>query len=421
MKKTATYCFFAILTVLIVALYSGGIAAADPSNTQLGTGALASTTTGVDDTALGFNALFADTAGSYNTATGFQSLFQNTTGTANTATGTNALEQNTTGADNTATGFQSLVQNTTGTANTATGMNALEQNTTGSNNAGSGFRTLVNNTTGYNNTATGVNALSSNTTGFFNTAAGMNALFSNTTGVYNTAAGLHALYSNTTGMNNIALGVAALNSNTTGQNNIGVGVYGGFNLTTGDNNIDIGNGGVAAEANTIRLGAQNTQTATYIAGITGSGIMGTDVVISNAGQLGVVLSSARYKKDIHDMGQSTNGLMKLRPVTFRYKSDEQGVKQYGLVAEEVETVYPELVVHDADGKVESVRYSMLTSMLLNELQKQIKANQKQAERIEQLTAHVAQQKISTEQRLANLERTVIAQGRDRNVQAAFNR
>src|SRR5262249_21375731 len=155
---------------------------------------------------------------------------------------------------------------------------------------------------------------------------------------------------------------------------------------------------------------------TFIAGISGTIVSGPDVVVNGAGKLGVVVSSARYKKDVKDMGALTNSLMKLRPVTFKYKNDDQGNTQYGLIAEEVEKLYPELVTYDNEEKVETVRYSMLTSMLLNEVQKQDRENAKQAEQTRQLTADLAaaQQQnarlTSTfEQRLSNLEHVMRAQ------------
>jgi hypothetical protein len=225
--------------------------------------------------------------------------------------------------------------------------------------------------------------------------------------------------------------VGALFTNTTGTNNIAIGVNAGYNPTAGSNNIEVGNAGVAADTNTIRVGTQGTQTKAFIAGIAGSAVTGSDVVVNGSGQLGVVVSSARYKRDIKEMGSSTDGLMKLRPVTFAYKSDQQATKQYGLVAEEVEQVYPELVVHDKAGKVESVRYSMLTSMLLNELQKQSsnlskqkKINQQQAERIDRLDAKIAREasrRAALEERFAKLERTIVAQHQDGKVDTAFNR
>src|SRR5262249_49102774 len=132
------------------------------------------------------------------------------------------------------------------------------------------------------------------------------------------------------------------------------------------------------ESKTIRIGTQGTETATFIAGISGSAVTGNAVVVSSTGKLGIVVSSARFKRDIHDMGGASTGLMKLRPVTFRYKNDPGGIRQYGLVAEEVARVYPELVSYAPDGKVETVNYLTLTSMLLNELQKRTAENQRQA-------------------------------------------
>jgi len=189
----------------------------------------------------------------------------------------------------------------------------------------------------------------------------------NTTGVNNTA----ALQNNATGTDNTATGVDALSANT-GSTNIGIGTNAGENLTTGDNNIDIGNEGVAAESNTIRIGTQGTQTDTFITGIFGSSKIkkACEVVVETTGLLGCVKSSARYKRDIRDMGDASDKLMKLRPVSFTYKVDSTGIQQYGLIAEEVEKVYPELVIDDADGNAETVAYQVLPAMLLNEAQKQ---------------------------------------------------
>src|SRR5262249_33930744 len=186
----------------------------------------------------------------------------------------------------------------------------------------------------------------------------------------NTAGGANALLNNTTGFNNVAIGSRALFTSTSGNANIGLGQDAGFNLTTGSNNIEIGNVGAPTDDKGIRLGTQGRQMSTFVAGISGSAVSGAEVVVSGNGRLGVVVSSARYKHDIRDMGASTDRLMKLRPVQFQYRDDTAGITQYGLVAEEVEQVYPELVTRDTNGRVETVRYSMLTSMLLNELQKQ---------------------------------------------------
>jgi hypothetical protein len=254
------------------------------------------------------------------------------TGSYNTATGANALYENE-GAGNTADGFSALYGNTTGSANTACGEYALNKNSTGSNNA-----------------ATGASALQFNISGNYNTADGVEALYWNNTGSYSTATGFGALFEST-GSGNTAVGMDALLANT-GSNNIGLGFQAGKNLTGGKNNVDIGNAGLAAESNTIRIGSQLTQTATYIAGIAGVGITGgTDVVVNSSGLLGIVMSSARYKHDIRNMGGASIKLMELRPVTFRYNSDPTGTLQYGLVAEEVAKVYPELVVYGSKGQV----------------------------------------------------------------------
>ena len=231
-----------------------------------------------------------------------------------------------------------------------------------------------------------------------NTASGELALALNTTGNSNTANGEYALYNNTTGNDNTANGDYALFNNITGKSNIGLGYNAGNKIVTGSNNINIGGSGPSDGSNTIRIGHNNTQSATFIAGISGTTISGADVVISSTGQLGVVTSSARYKRDIRDMGGASAGLMRLRPVSFRYKDDPSSILQYGLVAEEVERVYPELVVHGTDGKVMSVRYLEFTALLLNELQKQNSELQKQAK--------------ETQQRLETKDRQLAAQQRE---------
>ena len=310
------------------------------------------------NTALGIGALTSNT-GLANTATGGDTLSINTTGNANTATGDDALRVNTTGSNNTATGADALRFNTTGENNTATGLNALFSNATGSHNTADGYRALESNTTGGDNTATGVQALRSNTTGGNNSATGVNALEFNITGTWNTATGDSALRSNTSGNSNTAAGFFAL-FNSTGSNNTAIGFRAGENATTGDDNIYINNLAQPGESNTMRLG--DVQTRTFIAGISGVTTdlpTGSAVLVDTDGQLGTVLSSSRFKQDIRDMDQASNGLMRLRPVTFRYKKAYANGKrplQYGLIAEEVAEIYPELVVHDKAGQTQSVQY-----------------------------------------------------------------
>jgi hypothetical protein len=286
------------------------------------------------------------------------------------------------------------MSNTTGVRNTANGFAALNSNTTGERNTATGRAALVNNTIGNNNTADGHDALFSNGTGIRNTATGSFALFSNTTGPDNTAIGYFALFSNTTGNSNTASGYDALLNNTTGIGNIALGNFAGANLTTGDNNIDIGNQGVAGEAGTIRIGVIGTQTATYIAGIMGKTVpRSTPVFINANGQLGTVTSSARFKDDIKPMDKVSEALLALRPVTFRYKPelDPNGIPQFGLVAEEVEKVNPDLVVRDADGKPYTVRYEAVNAMLLNEFLKEHRTVLELKKEIATLTATVTEQ------------------------------
>jgi hypothetical protein len=349
-----------------------------------------------NNTAEGDDALFSHALGIDNTATGFEGLYFNNDRYNNTANGVYSLYSNTTGSANTATGFDALQNNTTGYDNTANGYGGLLNNTTGFNNTANGYQALFNNTTGALNTANGVNALLSNTTGGLNTATGLGALRNNTTGSDNTAHGYQALYHNTAGTGNTAEGFKALFSNT-GSNNIGLGSNAGLNLTTGGHNIDIGNQGVAAEANTIRIGTAGEQARAFIAGITGATASGgVAVYVNSSGQLGTLTSSARFKQDIHSMDKASEALLALRPVTFRYKHeiDPDGIAQFGLVAEDVEKVNPALVARDAEGKVYTVRYEAVNAMLLNEFLKEHCKVQELEKKIEALTAGL--QKVSAQ-------------------------
>ena len=255
------------------------------------------------------------------------------------------------------------------TYNAASGLLALTSNTTGSYNTAAGYDALTANMTGNNNTASGSYALAFNEFGGSNAAFGYAALYNNT-GSHNTAVGRNALYHNTTGGENTAVGQGALVSATTGQGNTALGDGAGYYVTTGSYNIDIGNPGVASDTHTIRIGTQGEQTATFIAGIHGHSLTGSAVVVTPTGELGVVVSSERFKTRIAPMGSDTAKLDQLRPVTFKLKSDVTGTRQYGLIAEEVAKVYPELVVRDEKGRIDGVRYDELAPLLLNEVQKQ---------------------------------------------------
>ncbi len=287
----------------------------------------------------------------------------------------------------------SRLMHTFGTSNFFAGTSAGNFTMTGGSNTASGASALFSNTTGGFNTASGTFALNSNTTGAFNTASGDAALLSNTTGNFNTAIGGNALNSNTTGFFNTASGANALDSNTTGSSNIALGEGAGDLLTTGDNNIDIGHRGLAAEADTIRIGTAGDQTRAFVAGIRGitTGVAnGITVLIDSSGQLGTVSSSRRYKEDIADMGDASARLQALRPVTFRYKkpyADGGKPVQFGLIAEEVAEVFPELAVFNDEGQPETVKYHDLTPMLLNEVQKlraEKDALEKRLEKLEKL-------------------------------------
>jgi hypothetical protein len=349
------------------------------------------------NTFLGDFALISNTTGAFNTAIGSNTLLVNTIGSTNTATGFAALGSNTTGSANTATGFEALLSNTTGRNNTACGVEALVSNTTGRNNTACGVSALLSNTTGNGNTANGRAALQSNTTGDFNTATGNFALFSNSTGSENLAYGSGTLFSNTTGNSNAAYGGDGLFGNTTGSFNVAVGFEAGSGLTTGDNNINIGAyvSGSAGESNTIRIGTQGVQNATYVAGIMGKTTpRGTPVFINANGQLGTVQSSARFKEQIKPMGNASEAILTLKPVTFRYKKeiDPERTPEFGLVAEDVEKLNPDLVVRDADGKAYTVRYEAVNAMLLNEFLKEHRTVQEQQKEIDALKAELKEQK-----------------------------
>jgi len=281
----------------------------------------------------------------------------------NTAAGQNALSRLTTGVANAAVGWYSLFSNTDGSFNTGLGAGTLLLNL-GEQGQGNGE--------GSQNTAIGAVALLFNSTGYANSAIGVAALNGNTTGIQNTACGVNALQGNTTGNQNVAVGAGAL-SNLTGNNNIAIGYLAGSLPTEGDNNIYIGSGGVSVmgfEGNTIRIGSN--QQATYVAGITGTNIMGPPVAVAADGRLGVTMSSERFKDDIKAMANTSESIFALKPVTFRYKKqyDAKGAPQFGLVAEEVAKVNPDLVFPDRDGKPYSVRYEQVNAMLLNEFLKE---------------------------------------------------
>jgi hypothetical protein len=352
------------------------------------------------NTAEGNDALRDLTTGEFNTAVGLFSLTLNTEGSSNTGVGASTLRNDTTGNENTAVGANALRNNTTGFTNTAVGSQALQNNTTGADNTANGFGALSGNTIGGGNTANGWVALSANRTGNDNTATGLQALSNNTTGNNNTATGNGALASITTGNNNTAVGQNAL-IGSTGDFNIALGADAGSTLTTGDSNIYIGNigSGGPVESQTIRIGSPKGVLAaerTFIAGINGVGVSGAAVMVNRDGQLGVAPSSARFKKDIKPMDTASEAILRLKPVSFHYQKDidPAGTSQFGLVAEEVEKLNPDLVVHDKEGKPYTVRYDAVNAMLLNEFLKEHRKNEEQQKQIDALTAGL--QKVSAQ-------------------------
>jgi hypothetical protein len=320
-------------------------------------------------------------------------------GPGDTATGTNALANENGGHANTADGFSTLFSNISGYSSTAVGAYTLYSNTVGAFNTGLGANALYFNTTGHDNTATGYGALGYNNTGYNNTAIGTTALYSNTKGINNVALGFQALNANVRGNNNVAVGANALLA-LKGSNNIALGNKSGRLTTSGNANIYIGHPGVnGSENNVVRIG--KAQTKTFIAGIAGVPLSGATVVVRASGQLGIVASSARYKQDINALDDASSKLASLRPVSFRYRGEPKAT-HYGLIAEEVDKVMPELVVRDDKNRPESVQYQELIPLLLQ----QWKAQQAEIARQRALIERQQDRLDRQEAELAELGRTL---------------
>ena len=303
-----------------------------------------------------------------------------------TAEGQNALLSLTTGVGNTAVGWSSLSSNAEGNFNTATGAGALLFNTADENTA-VGAAALLFNTTGFGNIAVGSSALLNNTTGRLNTAIGQRALNENTEGFGNTAIGDRVFRSNTTGNENTALGRVALSNNTSGDNNVALGVNAGSNVTTASNVICIG----------AEVEGANVSNHCFIGNIYSNiqPIVGTNpdsVTITMSGRLGRGnVSSRRYKHDIKPMERASDALYALRPVSFRYHKEYDSTQKiaFGLIAEEVAEVYPDLVGRNPQGQPESVRYEQINAMLLNEFLKEHRKNEQQGRDIQEQEATIA--------------------------------
>jgi len=344
------------------------------------------------NTAEGQNALFTLTAGEFNTAVGFFALDNNTTGSFNTALGAGTLFANTV-SNNTAVGAGALLSNTIGSSNTANGAFALLSNTTGLTNVANGYQALFGNTTGSQNTGIGTGALFSNTTGNGNTATGLGALAANIAGQSNTANGINALVANTNGSGNTAFGSGALAISTTGHGNTALGDGAGGNVTTASNVISIGSNG-ANVTNSCFIG--------NIRGITTQNNDAVAVMIDSAGQLGTLSSSRRYKTDIKPMDKASESILALKPVSFRYKVHKDATPQFGLIAEQVAEVNPDLVVHDENGDIYTVRYDAVNAMLLNEYLKAHRKIDDQQATIADLKSTVAQERRDWQATIAQL-------------------
>ena len=269
----------------------------------------------------------------------------------------------------------------------------------------------MHNSTANNNTADGYQALLTNSTGKENTAVGESA-FKTSDADNNTGVGFQVAFHTTSGDGNTAVGHHALQNNSTGSNNTALGRSAGVNLTTGSNNIDIGSLGAGGESNTTRIGT--AQTRAFIKGISGTAVTGTAVVVNAAGQLGVAPSSAHFKHEIRPMDKESEAILGLKPVSFCYDQeiDQEGLPQFGLVAEEVEKMNPDLVARDDAGRPYTVRYDQVNAMLLNEflkahrkMEKQEAAIARQEKQIEALITMVKEQaaeiqKVSVEMEIS---------------------
>ena len=318
----------------------------------------------------------------------------------NTAEGQQALLSLTTGTYNTAVGWFSLRSNTEGQFNTAIGAGALfanvgDQIEHGTENTAIGAGALLNNATGLDNTANGAFALFANTNGSGNTATGVAALQRNTTGGGNTAIGQAALNENTTGSFNTAVGTAALLL-ASGDSNTVVGAGAGGNIGNANNVICIGQGVTGADVND----------SCYIGNIWNQPGGSQAVYVNSDGKLGALVSSRRFKDEIKPIEQESEIIYGLRPVSFRYKPEIEPTRPraFGLIAEDVEKVSPDLVTRGSDGKVNSVRYDAVNAMLLNEFLKAHKTIQDQNATIVELKSELASVIATVKEQTAQIQK-----------------
>jgi trimeric autotransporter adhesin len=353
------------------------------NNTAAGYQALQSMRTGTDNVAVGYYALKANFQGINNVAVGSESMKSNTTGNHNTAVGFSSLAENILGSNNTAIGSFSLeqhigssatgigyqaLQNNLGDFNTSVGYNALQTNTIGTDGVAFGYQALQANSSGSYNVAVGSEALRNNTLASNNTAVGYHSLLNNLTGSINTAVGDSALAANTTGSNNVAVGASALINCVSGSRNVVVGYNAGSAYVTSEsNNICIGYSvtGSVNDGSVTRIGANIDRC--FISGINGKiSSSGVNVFCNPSGQLGTTTSSIRYKTDIRDITES-DAIYKLRPICFRFKNIPD-FQEFGLIAEEVNEIIPDIVIKNDENQPETIRYQFLPILMLKEMQ-----------------------------------------------------
>ena len=390
-----------------------GRGASGERNTAVGESALAAVTSGgLSNTAVGQEALNKLTSGDFNVAVGQGSLGLATTASQNTAVGAGALGGTTSGVGNTAIGIGALGEATTGAENIAVGGFALASNT-GSRNTVLGFGALGTFGNATENVAVGHSALASATTGGTNVAVGFQAMMVNTTGAQNVALGTQALFSSVNGAANVAIGTGALGA-ATGSFNVGLGRQAASSLAAGNNNIIIGDGaganlgtgvvpnnsnilianpGANDDVGQIRIGTNGTHTGVHVAGVYGTPMaLGLAVAVDANGKLGAPSpSSRRFKEQIEPLDDVRAVVQALQPVTFYYKPEfaPGRARQYGLIAEQVAEVMPDMVILNAAGEIQSVHYQMLAPLLLAEVQRLERDRAAQQAAIEALQRELA--------------------------------
>ena len=389
----------------------------DENAPQNGGAIIRGRSTGGANTAIGYAVMTRLTSGPHNTGVGYAALRQNTRGNGNVAVGSKSLEKNTTGDWNTAVGYKSLARNTQGKENTALGMVALSSNTTGNFNTATGRAALKSSKTGSDNTANGAFALERNTTGRGNSAFGAYALQYTSTNEYDSAFGYHTLWKSKGGIgHNAAFGAAALRDTELGTRNTAIGFRAGGKNINGNNNVFIGY--EAGYRNYYRYQIDKLVIANgkdsrneLITGDFRAHTVNINGDLHASGNL-TENSDARLKKDIKPLTHALDAVLQLQAKTYRWKEDTAFADQadIGLVAQDVEKVFPELVAENEQG-FKGIAYSKLTAVLIEavkEQQGQLTAQQDQIASLE--TENTQLKTIMAEQMDALLARVAMLEG-----------